>query len=162
MQHPILDEPTSSLDVSIRGQIVNLLLEKQEKYGITFLLVAHDLRVVAVMADRVAVMYLGQFVEICEKEKIFSNPLHPYTRGLIQSARIDDLGLKNNNNLVRLSGELKEDDIKSAGCRLTSRCPFYESKCNMHQDIIELRPGQWVRCWKALEVENSNSNQIKE
>ena len=157
-----LDEPTSSLDVSIRGQIVNLLLEKQEKYGITFLLVAHDLRVVAVMADRVAVMYLGQFVEICEKEKIFSNPLHPYTRGLIQAARIDDLGLKKNNNLVRLSGELKEDDIKSAGCRLTSRCPFYESKCNMHQDIIELRPGQWVRCWKALEVENSNSNQIKE
>ena len=157
-----LDEPTSSLDVSIRGQIVNLLLEKQEKYGITFLLVAHDLRVVAVMADRVAVMYLGQFVEICEKEKIFSNPLHPYTRGLIQAARIDDLGLKKNNNLVRLSGELKEDDIKSAGCRLTSRCPFYESKCNMYQDIIELRPGQWVRCWKALEVENSNSNQIKE
>ena len=157
-----LDEPTSSLDVSIRGQIVNLLLEKQEKYGITFLLVAHDLRVVAVMADRVAVMYLWQYVEICEKDKIFSNPLHPYTRGLIQAARIDDLGLKNNNNLVRLSGELKEDDIKSAGCRLTSRCPFYESKCNMHQDIIELRPGQWVRCWKALEVENSNSNQIKE
>ena len=156
-----LDEPTSSLDVSIRGQIVNLLLEKQEKYGITFLLVAHDLRVVAVMADRVAVMYLGQFVEICEKEKIFSNPLHPYTRGLIQAARIDDLGFINKNDLVRLSGELKEDDIKSAGCRLTSRCPFYESKCNMHQDIIELRPGQWVRCWKALEVENSNSNQIK-
>ena len=72
------------------------------------------------------------------------------------------LGLKKKNNLVRLSGELKEDDIKSAGCRLTSRCPFYESKCNMHQDIIELRPGQWVRCWKALEVENLNSNQIKE
>jgi len=157
-----LDEPTSSLDVSIRGQIVNLLLEKQEKYGITFLLVAHDLRVVEVMADRVAVMYLGQFVEICEKEKIFSNPLHPYTRGLIQAARIDDLGFKNKNDLVRLSGELKEEDINSAGCRLTSRCPFYESKCNIHQDIIELRPGQWVRCWKALEVETSNSNQIKE
>ena len=157
-----LDEPTSSLDVSIRGQIVNLLLEKQEKYGITFLLVAHDLRVVAVMADRVAVMYLGQFVEICEKEKIFSSPLHPYTRGLIQAARIDDLGFKNKNDLVRLSGELKEEDINSAGCRLTSRCPFYESKCNIHQDIIELRPGQWVRCWKALEVENLNSNQIKE
>ena len=157
-----LDEPTSSLDVSIRGQIVNLLLEKQEKYGITFLLVAHDLRVVAVMADRVAVMYLGQFVEICEKEKIFSSPLHPYTRGLIQAARIDDLGFKNKNNLVRLSGELKEEDINTAGCRLTSRCPFYESKCNIHQDIIELRPGQWVRCWKALEVETSNSNQIKE
>jgi len=157
-----LDEPTSSLDVSIRGQIVNLLLEKQEKYGITFLLVAHDLRVVAVMADRVAVMYLGQFVEVCEKEKIFSSPLHPYTRGLIQAARIDDLGFKNKNDLVRLSGELKEEDINSAGCRLTSRCPFYESKCNMYQDIIELRPGQWVRCWKALEVENSNSNQIKE
>ena len=156
-----LDEPTSSLDVSIRGQIVNLLLEKQEKYGITFLLVAHDLRVVAVMADRVAVMYLGQFVEICEKEKIFSNPLHPYTRGLIQAARIDDLGLKKINNLVRLSGELKEEDIRSKGCRLTSRCPFYEPKCNMYQEIVELRPGQWVRCWKALDVEFSTSNHIK-
>ena len=156
-----LDEPTSSLDVSIRGQIVNLLLEKQEKYGITFLLVAHDLRVVAVMADRVAVMYLGQFVEICEKEKIFSNPLHPYTRGLIQAARIDDLGFINKNDLVRLSGELKEDDIKSARCRLNPMCPFYESKCNMHKGIIELRPGQWVRYWKALEVKNLNSNQIK-
>ena len=156
-----LDEPTSSLDVSIRGQIVNLLLEKQEKYGITFLLVAHDLRVVAVMADRVAVMYLGQFVEICEKEKIFSNPLHPYTRGLIQAARIDDLGLKKINNLVRLSGELKEEDNRSKGCRLTSRCPFYEPKCNMYQEIVELRPGQWVRCWKALDVEFSTSNHIK-
>jgi len=155
-----LDEPTSSLDVSIRGQIVNLLLEKQEKYGITFLLVAHDLRVVAVMADRVAVMYLGQFVEICDKDKIFSNPLHPYTRGLIQAARIDDLGLIKKNNIVRLSGELKEEDIKSKGCRLTSRCPFYESKCNIKQDIIELRPSQWVRCWKALKVENSISNQM--
>ena len=155
-----LDEPTSSLDVSIRGQIVNLLLEKQEKYGITFLLVAHDLRVVAVMADRVAVMYLGQFVEICDKDKIFSNPLHPYTRGLIQAARIDDLGLIKKKNIVRLSGELKEEDIKSKGCRLTSRCPFYESKCNMYQDIVELRPGQWVRCWKALKVENSISNQM--
>ena len=106
-------------------------------------------------------MYLGQFVEICEKEKIFSNPLHAYTRGLIQAARIDDLGFINKNDLVRLSGELKEDDIKSTGCRLTPMCPFYESKCNMHKGIIELRPGQWVRYWKALEVENSNSNQIK-
>ena len=147
-----LDEPTSSLDVSIRGQIVNLLIEKQEKFGITFLLVAHDLRVVEVMADRVAVMYLGQFVEVSDKETIFTTPLHPYTRGLIQAARMDDLGLGKNKNLVKLSGELSEDDIDSSGCRLTSRCPFYESKCDLPQEIVELNDNHWVRCWKAKKL----------
>ena len=147
-----LDEPTSSLDVSIRGQIVNLLIEKQEKFGITFLLVAHDLRVVEVMADRVAVMYLGQFVEVSDKEKIFTSPLHPYTKGLIQAARMDDLGLGKSENLVRLSGELTEDDINSSGCRLTSRCPFYESKCDLPQEIVELNDNHWVRCWKAKKL----------
>ena len=134
------------------GLVKIWLIEKQEKFGITFLLVAHDLRVVEVMADRVAVMYLGQFVEVSDKEKLFNSPLHPYTKGLIQAARMDDLGLGKNENLVRLSGELTEDDINSSGCRLTSRCPFYESKCDLPQEIVELNDNHWVRCWKAKKL----------
>ena len=147
-----LDEPTSALDVSIRGQIVNLLLERQQQRGVSYLLVAHDLRVVAVMADRVAVMYLGQFVEVSSKDRLFSNPLHPYTRGLMQAAHLDDLGLNEDNQDIRLHGELSEEDAKFSGCRLTPRCPFAESQCKETQDLQELKPGHWVRCWKALEV----------
>ena len=149
-----LDEPTSALDVSIRGQIVNLLMERQQQRGVSYLLVAHDLRVVAVMADRVAVMYLGQFVEISDKEQLFNQPLHPYTRGLIEAAHLDDLGLNRETDSVRLSGELSEDDAKSKGCRLAPRCPFAETKCNTPQLLKELKPGQFVRCWKALEIES--------
>ena len=149
-----LDEPTSALDVSIRGQIVNLLMERQQQRGVSYLLVAHDLRVVAVMADRVAVMYLGQFVEISDKEQLFNQPLHPYTRGLIEAAHLDDLGLNRETDSVRLSGELSEDDAKSKGCRLAPRCPFAETECNKPQQLKELKPGQFVRCWKALELEN--------
>ena len=148
-----LDEPTSALDVSIRGQIVNLLLERQQQRGVSYLLVAHDLRVVAVMADRVAVMYLGQFVEVSNKDQLFNHPLHPYTRGLIEAAHLDDLGLNRETDSVRLSGELSEDDAKSVGCRLTPRCPFAESQCKKPQQLTELRSGQFVRCWKALDIE---------
>ena len=148
-----LDEPTSALDVSIRGQIVNLLLERQQQRGVSYLLVAHDLRVVAVMADRVAVMYLGQFVEVSNKDQLFNHPLHPYTRGLIEAAHLDDLGLNRETDSVRLSGELSEDDAKSVGCRLTPRCPFAESECKKPQQLTELRSGQFVRCWKALDIE---------
>ncbi|MBO68035.1 MAG: peptide ABC transporter substrate-binding protein [Acidiferrobacteraceae bacterium] len=148
-----LDEPTSALDVSIRGQIVNLLLERQKQHSVSYLLVAHDLRVVAVMADQVAVMYLGQFVEVSEKDQLFSHPLHPYTRGLIEAAHLDDLGLGRETDTVKLSGELSEDDAKSMGCRLAPRCPFAESKCSKPQELVELKPGQFVRCWKALSIE---------
>ncbi len=155
-----LDEPTSALDVSIRGQIVNLLLERQQQRGVSYLLVAHDLRVVAVMADRVAVMYLGQFVEISDKHQLFNSPLHPYTRGLMEAAHLDDLGLQETNQDFRLRGELSEEDSKSSGCRLAPRCPFAESRCNDAQNLIELRPGQWVRCWKALEIEQESSTNL--
>ncbi|MBL09119.1 MAG: peptide ABC transporter ATP-binding protein [Acidiferrobacteraceae bacterium] len=151
-----LDEPTSALDVSIRGQIVNLLMERQQQRGVSYLLVAHDLRVVAVMADRVAVMYLGQFVEISDKNKLFNRPLHPYTRGLIEAAHLDDLGLNREKDSVRLSGELSENDAKSIGCRLAPRCPFVELKCNEPQQLNELSPGQFVRCWKAMDIKNKS------
>ena len=145
-----LDEPTSSLDVSIRGQIVNLLTSLQETDHLAYLLVAHDLRVVYAMAHRVAVMYLGQFVEIGTRDQVYREPAHPYTRGLLEAAQLEEPGRVG--EPVRLSGEISTDHLASPGCRLMPRCPFSESKCSEPQPLRETRAGQLVRCWKAVEA----------
>ena len=145
-----LDEPTSSLDVSIRGQIVNLLTSLQETDHLAYLLVAHDLRVVYAMAHRVAVMYLGQFVEIGTRDQVYREAAHPYTRGLLEAAQLEEPG--HVGEPVRLSGEISTDHLASPGCRLMPRCPFSESKCSEPQPLRETRAGQLVRCWKAVEA----------
>ena len=145
-----LDEPTSSLDVSIRGQIVNLLAGLQESGRLAYLLVAHDLRVVYAMAHRVAVMYLGQFVEIGTRDQVYRDAAHPYTRGLLEAAQLEEPG--HVGAPVRLSGEISTDHLASPGCRLMPRCPFSESKCAEPQPLRETRAGQLVRCWKAVEA----------
>lgn len=144
-----LDEPTSSLDVSIRGQIVNLLAEIQEREGISYLLVAHDLRVVYVMAHRVAVMYLGQFVEVGGRDQIYEQARHPYTRGLLDAALLDEPELAG--SPVRLTGEISEEQMHKPGCRLTPRCPFAEERCEEPQQLRPAGGGRLVRCWKAVE-----------
>jgi len=98
-------------------------------------------------------MHLGQFVEVSVKDRLFSKPLHPYTLGLIEAVHLEDLGLKNQTDSVRLSGELSEKDAQSPGCRLAPRCPFFESKYGEPQKLVEIRPAQFVRCWKALNIE---------
>ncbi len=145
-----LDEPTSSLDVSIRGQIVNLLTSLQETDQLAYLLVAHDLRVVYAMAHRVAVMYLGQFVEIGTRDQVYREAAHPYTRGLLEAAQLEEPG--HVGEPVRLSGEISTDHLASPGCRLMPRCPFTEPKCSEPQPLRETRAGQLVRCWKAVEA----------
>ena len=144
-----LDEPTSSLDVSIRGQIVNLLIELQEREGLAYLLVAHDLRVVYVMAHRVAVMYLGQFVEVGGRDQIYEAARHPYTRGLLDAALLDEPELAG--GPVRLTGEISEEQLHKPGCRLTPRCPFAEERCEEPQQLRPAGDGRLVRCWKAVE-----------
>ena len=144
-----LDEPTSSLDVSIRGQIVNLLAEIQEREGISYLLVAHDLRVVYVMAHRVAVMYLGQFVEVGGRDQIYEQARHPYTRGLLDAALLDEPELAG--SPVRLTGEISEEQMHKPGCRLAPRCPFAEERCSEPQQLRPAGGGRLVRCWKAVE-----------
>ena len=144
-----LDEPTSSLDVSIRGQIVNLLAALQESQGLAYLLVAHDLRVVYAMAHRVAVMYLGQFVEVGTRDQVYERPHHPYTRGLLEAASLEEperIGAP-----VRLSGEISSDQAGTLGCRLIPRCPFSEDRCEEPQPLRPAGEGHLVRCWKALE-----------
>ena len=145
-----LDEPTSSLDVSIRGQIVNLLTGLQETDNLAYLLVAHDLRVVYAMAHRVAVMYLGQFVEIGTRDQVYRRAAHPYTRGLLEAAQLEEPG--HIGEPVRLSGEISTDHLGSPGCRLMPRCPYSEEKCAKPQPLQEARSGHLVRCWKAVEV----------
>ena len=144
-----LDEPTSALDVSIRGQVVNLLLDRQERDGVAYLLVAHDLRVVYAMADRVAVMYLGELVEVGTRDQIYGSPRHPYTRGLLQAANLEQAARGSTD--VQLSGELSEEHAKRPGCRLAPRCPFAEPRCDEPQDLAPTADGHLVRCWKARE-----------
>jgi oligopeptide/dipeptide ABC transporter ATP-binding protein len=144
-----LDEPTSALDVSIRGQVVNLLLDLQQQQGVSYLLVAHDLRVVYSMAHQVAVMYLGQFVEVAPRDRLYDDPRHPYTRGLLHAANLELA--QGAREVVRLSGELSDDDARRPGCRLVPRCPFAEARCEEPQPLVQLSPGHLVRCWKSVE-----------
>ena len=144
-----LDEPTSSLDVSIRGQIVNLLLDLQEHNDLAYLLVAHDLRVVYAMANRVAVMYLGQFVEVGARDQVYAGACHPYTRGLLDAAELDEP--PRHGERVRLVGEISEEQATKSGCRLTQRCPFAVERCDEPQPLREAADGHFVRCWRAVE-----------
>ena len=144
-----LDEPTSSLDVSIRGQIVNLLLDLQERNDLAYLLVAHDLRVVYAMAHRVAVMYLGQFVEVGARDQVYADARHPYTRGLLDAAELDEPPRRG--EPVRLVGEISEEQATKPGCRLTLRCPFAVERCEEPQPLRETEAGHLVRCWRAVE-----------
>jgi oligopeptide/dipeptide ABC transporter ATP-binding protein len=144
-----LDEPTSSLDVSIRGQIVNLLLDLQDEEGYAYLLITHDLRVVYAMADRVAVMYLGQFVEVGTRDEIYASSRHPYTRGLLFAAALDEPELFGER--VKLTGELTANAAELPGCRLTARCPYAEARCDEPQELRPVTDGHLVRCWKAVE-----------
>ena len=148
-----LDEPTSALDVSIRGQVVNLLLERQMRDGVAYLLVAHDLRVVYAMAHRVAVMYLGQVVEIASRDALYADARHPYTRGLMDAADLEPDETERTS--VRLSGELTDADAARPGCRLVGRCPFAEERCNIPQPLVEVSLGHQVRCWKSIEEPRS-------
>lgn len=144
-----LDEPTSSLDVSIRGQIVNLLLDLQQRNDLAYLLVAHDLRVVYAMAHRVAVMYLGQFVEVGARDQVYADARHPYTRGLLDAAELDEPPRRG--EPVRLVGEISEEAATKPGCRLTLRCPFAVGRCEEPQPLRETAAGHLVRCWRAVE-----------
>jgi oligopeptide/dipeptide ABC transporter ATP-binding protein len=144
----VVDEPTSSLDVSIRGQIVNVLLEEREARGLTIVVISHDLDVVRAMSDRVAVMYRGQVVEAGPADAVLIEPAHPYTRGLIDATAFTAIASPGTTS-VRLKGEIATDRETLNGCRLINRCPFAETKCGEPQDLLAVGPGHTARCWKA-------------
>jgi len=141
----ICDEPVSALDVSIRSQIINLLLELQEKFGLTYIFIAHDLSVVEHISDLVAVMYLGKIVEIADTEELYSNPLHPYTKTLLSATPVPDPSKKKER--IILHGDVPNPVNPSNGCRFHTRCLMREDICSaVEPSLQELSSGHWVAC----------------
>ena len=139
----VLDEPTSSLDLSVRGEILTLLQQLQEEFHVAFVFISHDLEAVRVCAHEIVVMYLGQIVERGTVDQIFESPAHPYTQALIAASRFatDSFAL----------GPKGETDPAS-GCRLMPRCPVAEPACSAEQDLVPSgTDGRMVRCWKAVQ-----------
>jgi oligopeptide transport system ATP-binding protein len=143
----VADEPVSSLDVSIRAQILNLLISLQEKMGLTYLYISHDLSSVRQISHRVAVMYLGEIVELADTDELFNNPLHGYTQALIKAVPIPDP--KTKTMRVILPGEVPSPINPPEGCRFHPRCLYASEECaKTVPKLQELKPGHWVACNK--------------
>jgi oligopeptide transport system ATP-binding protein len=143
----ICDEAVSALDVSIQAQIVNLLEHLRERFGLTYLFIAHDLSVVRHLCQRVAVMYLGRIVELAECDELFDNPLHPYTRALLDAVPVPDPSVEAGRSFRPVKGEVPSPINPPSGCVFHPRCPIAVESCSrMRPELRELRPGHWVAC----------------
>lgn len=143
----VCDEPISALDVSIQAQVINLLKDFQENLGLTYLFVAHDLSVVRHISDRIAVMYLGQLVEMAPKNELFEHPYHPYTLALLSAVPKPDPVYEKTRERIILSGDVPSPINPPKGCRFNPRCPMANDLCR-HEvpEWKELAPGRWVAC----------------
>lgn len=143
----ICDEPISALDVSIQAQVVNMLRHFQEELGLTYLFIAHDLSMVRYVSDDVGVMYLGQLVEKCEADEIYTHPLHPYTAGLLSSIPVPNPRLAKAKEKSGLEGDLPSPIDPPAGCRFHTRCPYATERCKEETpQLKEASPGHFVAC----------------
>ncbi len=142
----ICDEPISALDVSIQAQVINLLEELQDKLGLTYLFIAHDLSMVKHISDRIAVMYLGKIVEITTSDELFNNTLHPYTKALLSSVPVPNVDAKNKHEII-LEGEIPSALNPPSGCRFRTRCPHAYERCAKEEPaLIEITAGHSVAC----------------
>lgn len=147
-QFIICDEPVSALDVSIQSQVLNILKDLQEEFGLTYLFIAHNLSVVEHVSDRVAVMYLGKMVELTTREELFRNALHPYTQALMSAIPVPNPRLRRER--VILKGDVPSPLNPPKGCRFHPRCPIAIAKCSQEEpQFKELTPEHWVACWVA-------------
>lgn len=141
----VADEPVSALDVSVRAQILNILLDLREKKGISFLVIAHDLSIVRHIADRVAVMHLGKIVELSDNHGFFENTLHPYSQALLDAIPIPDPSIHRKSTVIR--GELPDPTNPPAGCRFHTRCPRIFDPCEkIEPELVEYAKGHSVAC----------------
>lgn len=150
-QFVVCDEPVSALDVSIQAQILNLLQDLQEIFGLTYLFVAHQLNVVAHICDRVAVMYVGKLVELADTEALFQSPRHPYTEALLGAVPHPDPDYRGHRTL--LAGEIANPAHPPAGCYFHPRCPYAVDECKQTEpELEEIAPGRFIKCHRAAEI----------
>jgi oligopeptide/dipeptide ABC transporter ATP-binding protein len=148
----VADEPVSALDVSVQAQIVNLMLELQDRLGIAYLFVAHDLSVVKHVSHRVAVMYVGKIVEIAPTEALFVSPRHPYTEALLSAVPVPDP--RRRAKRIVLEGDVGDPSDPPPGCPFHPRCRYVADRCRREVPaLVEAAPGHWVRCLRASELQ---------
>lgn len=149
----VCDEPISALDVSIQAQVVNLLKDLQEKLGLTYMFIAHDLSMVRYISDRVGVMYLGHMMELASSEELYENPLHPYTKALLSAIPIPDPEIQRNRHRIMLQGDVPSPINPKEGCRFVERCPYAIQKCREITPVLEeIKPAHFAACHRVREI----------
>lgn len=146
----VCDEPVSALDVSIQAQVLNLLMDLQEKTGVAYMFVTHDLSVVRHISNNIMVMYLGQMVEKAPTEELFKHTLHPYTKALLSA--IPSTDIDHPMQRVQLKGEITSPINPAPGCRFAARCPFAAEACRQPQKLIQVSKGHFVSCCRVNEI----------
>ena len=146
----VCDEPISALDVSIQAQVINMLMELQQKLGMAYLFIAHDLNVVRHISNRVGVMYLGSLVEVCGADSLYRNPMHPYTQALLSAIPIPDPEVSRSRKRMVLQGDVPSPINPPKGCKFHTRCPYATDICRQERpEMISVGPGHTCACHKV-------------